>query len=368
MACVNSQQPSYVVDWPRPLPEVQAALQRAFASGDWGRYAGQECEQLATLLANMHGNQDVHLCSSGTLAVELALRGLGVNAGDEVVLAAYDFPGNFRAIEAIGALPVLVDIQPDGWSYAPEQLERAISPQTVAIIVSHLHGNVAPIAELCATAHRAGVRVVEDACQMPGGSIGGRVLGTFGDASVLSFGGSKLLTAGRGGAVLSHDPLVMQRIRVFAERGNDAFALSELQAAVLPCQLERLALDNQIRQARANYLRSLLIDVAAIRFSSLPDNSLPSYYKFGFRLNADPQQSEMTTARQQLLNRFDERKIPIGAGFRGFVQRSRRRCRAVSDLIEARRAASDTLLLHHPVLLCPANVIEELAMAIRACF
>ena len=70
------------------------------------------------------------LCCSGTVAVELALRGVGVSAGDEVVLAAYDFPGNFRAIEAIGATPVLIDVQTDGWVVEPNDIAQALSEKT----------------------------------------------------------------------------------------------------------------------------------------------------------------------------------------------------------------------------------------------
>src|SRR5437868_5651821 len=94
--------------WPPRDEAILAALQAAYADGSWGRYHGPHCERLRELLAEMHGTPHVWLCSSGTIAVELALRGLKVSADDEVILAAYDFPGNFRAIEAVGALPVLV--------------------------------------------------------------------------------------------------------------------------------------------------------------------------------------------------------------------------------------------------------------------
>src|SRR5687767_14919949 len=89
--------------WPLNDPEVQAALQRAFENGSWGRYEGPNLEQLTRELAHLHQLPYVLPCCSGTFAVELALRGLRVEAGDEVILAGYDFPGNFRAIEAIAA-------------------------------------------------------------------------------------------------------------------------------------------------------------------------------------------------------------------------------------------------------------------------
>src|SRR5262245_28671052 len=129
--------------WP-PLDEsVRAALEAAYADGSWGRYHGPHCERLRELLAALCGIRHAWLCSSGTIGIELALRGLKVGLGDEVILAGYDFPGNFRAIEAVGARPVLVDLVSGGWTIDAEQVASAVSPQTKALIVSHLHGSLA---------------------------------------------------------------------------------------------------------------------------------------------------------------------------------------------------------------------------------
>src|SRR5690606_8468971 len=133
----------------------------------------------------------------------LALRGLKIGPGDEVLLAGYDFAGNFRAIEAVGARPALIDINPATWCLDVDLLESAIGPETRAVIASHLHGGLVPMRRLMQLASARGIAVVEDACQAPGAIIDGRRAGTWGDAGVLSFGGSKLLTAGRGGAVLT---------------------------------------------------------------------------------------------------------------------------------------------------------------------
>src|SRR5262249_27521235 len=136
-------------------------------------------------------------------AVELALRALKVGPGDEVVLAAYDYPGNFLSVHAVGAHPVLVDVELGNWNLGPERLAEAIGPATRAVIASHLHGGLVPMREVMEVAAARGVAVVEDAAQAPGAEVQGRKAGTWGDAGVLSFGGSKLLTAGRGGALLT---------------------------------------------------------------------------------------------------------------------------------------------------------------------
>src|SRR5439155_13826144 len=128
--------------WPRPDETVKAALAAAYADGSWGRYHGPHCERLCESLTQLCGIRQAWLCCSGTIAVELALRGLKIGPGDEVILAAYDFPGNFRAIEAIGARPVLLDLAANSWTLDIEQVAAAISPQTKAVIASHLHGSL----------------------------------------------------------------------------------------------------------------------------------------------------------------------------------------------------------------------------------
>src|SRR5439155_1399263 len=124
-------------------------------------------------------------CGSGTFAVELALRALKVGPGDEVMLAAYDYPGNFLCVHAVGATPVLVDIHPDNWNLDPARLEEACGPATRAVIVSHLHGGLVPMREVMGFAAARGIRVIEDAAQCPGAVVQGRRAGSWGDAGGL---------------------------------------------------------------------------------------------------------------------------------------------------------------------------------------
>src|SRR5262245_62113859 len=139
--------------WPRPSEAICAALAAAYADGSWGRYHGPHSDRLIELLCELCGIRHAWLCSSGTIAVEVALRGLKIIPGDEVILAAYDFPGNFRAIEAIGARPVLVDLAPDSWTIDVDQVAAAISPDTKAVIASHLHASLADMPRLRNLAH-----------------------------------------------------------------------------------------------------------------------------------------------------------------------------------------------------------------------
>ena len=135
-------------DWPPPDDAVGETLQAAWRDGSWGKYQGGHVERLERRLADMHGVAFAAVCSSGTLAVELALRALQVGRGDEVVLAAYDYPGNFLAVHAVGARPVLADVHPDDWNLDLDSLAEALGPAVRAVIVSHLHGGLVPMREL----------------------------------------------------------------------------------------------------------------------------------------------------------------------------------------------------------------------------
>ena len=361
--------------WPALDPQIASVLTAMSADGSWGRYEGVHGERLVEILSELHTVEHVSLCASGTVAVELALRGLQVGTGDEVILAGYDFPGNFRAIEHVGARPVLIDIDPRHWCLNVELVEQAISPQTRAVVVSHLHGGLAPMKQIMEVARQRGLLVVEDACQAPGGRVDGKVTGTHGDVGVLSFGGSKLLTAGRGGAVLTADVEIHQRIKVYCERGNHAFPLSELQAAVLYPQVQGLAVANSLRAQRVSRLlqrcqhlpglspvqSSLFASEDQISLSA-PTESLSSFYKLGWLY--EPAQSR-NVPRSQFLAAVQAEGVALDAGFRGFVKRSVRRCRVAGELVASARAAEATVILHHPVLIESEETIDRVATAME---
>jgi dTDP-4-amino-4,6-dideoxygalactose transaminase len=350
-------------DWPGPDAEVRAAVERACADGSWARYHGAHGEALVERLGAFFGVVHALLCGSGTYAVELALRALRVGAGDEIILASYDFPGNFLAVHAVGAQPVLVDVAPYHWNLATEALESAVSSQTRAVIVSHLHGGLVPMRELMAWATAHGLAVVEDAAQVPGAMIQGRHAGSWGDAGVLSFGGSKLLSAGRGGALMTSRADVAQRARTHLFRGNLVCPLSELQAAALLPQFDRLDARNQERSRAVAWLVAALADLPGVRpFVNHLVDSTPSYYKVGFQLDA----AQFGLSRDRLIAAMRAEGIGLSEGFAAaHLGRSPRRFRRGSDLTEAERAHHGAIILHHPVLLGTAEDLHEVVRAWR---
>ena len=348
--------------WPPTTPEIEAEVMELLRDQTWGLYEGTCAERLRENLREQFKHDHVYPCSSGTLSVELALRGMGIGPGDEVILAGYDFPGNFRAIEAVGATPVLTDVEETSWSLDAEQLEEAFSATTRAVIASHLHGSLADMDRIVELTRRHGGLVLEDACQVPGAVIQGKPAGAWGDVSVLSFGGSKLLSAGRGGAVMTSDPEILQRLKVFGERGNLAFPLSELQAAVLIPQFAMLAQRHELRRNRVQQLVRELRDLDGYAKIVNPrEQDSPAYYKWGLCLKD-------ATRRELLVHHCQRAGLPLDTGFRGFVKRSSRRCRKVGSLAHATERAAGTVLLHHPVLLQDSAVISKLAEELRIIF
>jgi len=294
------------------------------------------------------------------VAVELALRGLKINPGDEVILAGYDFPGNFRCIEAVGALPVLVDIDPATWCLDPAAIESAVGPNTRGIIVSHLHGGIAHMRQIREIADARELAVVEDACQVPGAIVDGKVAGTWGDVGIMSFGGSKLLTAGRGGALVIKDASVLQRIKIFCERGNDAFPLSELQAAVLIPQLEKLESRNVCRLENVKRLLDQCGEEKGLRpLMNHVSDSTSSFYKLAWFLEPE------WLSRDEFVPAMQAEGVALDTGFRGFAGRPAKRCRQVGDLPHSRQASRQTVVQHHPVLLEPGATIDLVADALR---
>jgi dTDP-4-amino-4,6-dideoxygalactose transaminase len=349
--------------WPLPDPDVRAALAAAVASGAWGQYHGDHVCALEAELAAFHGVSLALTCASGTLAVEAALRALRVGAGDEVVMAAYDYESNFLTVHALGAKPVLIDVHPANWQFDPAHLESAFTPQTKAVICSHLHGGIVHVPQVMEIARKHGIGVVEDAAQAPGAIVGGKSAGAWGAVGTLSFGGSKLLSAGRGGALLFNDSQLYQRAKTWLHRGLQQWApLSELQAAALRPQLRNLARATRHRHENASRLFTALQEtVPGLKAFTGADGDTAAYYKVGFQY--DP--ATFGISRDLFVKALRAEGIAFDVGFRALHGgRSPSRFRAASELIRATDAHERCVMLHHPVLAGATADVQQVADAV----
>ncbi len=167
---------------------------------------GPICAEFEEALAGFLGIRYAKAVNSGTSAIQLALLGCGVRAGDEVIVPAFTCVATLHPIDRIGACPVPVDIEPDTFGMDVEQLNRAMTPRTKAVVVVHLFGLPACVDRVLETLSSRRVKLIEDAALGLGGRIRGRWAGSFGDAAVLSFHPRKMITTGEGGMVLTGDP------------------------------------------------------------------------------------------------------------------------------------------------------------------
>jgi dTDP-4-amino-4,6-dideoxygalactose transaminase len=253
---------------------IDGAIARVLESGQY--ILGREVESFEKNFAAFLGVGYGIGCASGTDAIELALRGCGLGAGDLIFTVSHTAVATVAAIERTGATPVLIDIEPGGFTMDPEELSRvfqALPPgRPAAVLPVHLYGAPAALSEISRVAELNGLRVIEDCAQSHGALYAGRPTGSFGDIGCFSFYPTKNLGAiGDGGIVVTNDPTLALATREIREYGwHDRYVsaraginsrLDPLQAAILAVKLERLSVDNARRQAIAARYSAGLADL-----------------------------------------------------------------------------------------------------------
>jgi len=246
--------------------EIDAAIARVLASGQY--ILGQEVEGFEAAFAAWLGMGHAVGAGSGTDAIELALRACDIGPGDLVFTVSHTAVATVAAIERAGAVPVLVDIEPGGFTMDPASLAVALrsppSGRPVAILPVHLYGEPADLAPIMELAWRHGLRLIEDCAQSHGAAYRGRPTGSFSDIACFSFYPTKNLGAlGDAGITATDDPelaVAMRELREYGWRERYVSArtgintrLDPLQAAILSARLPRLADDNARRQALADH-------------------------------------------------------------------------------------------------------------------
>lgn len=246
--------------------EVMAAIDRVVESQHF--ILGPEVEAFEREIALLTQTQFAVGVSSGTDALLIALMGLQIDPGDEVITTPFSFFATAGCIARVGAKPVFVDIDPQTFNLNPDGLEAAISPRTRAIIPVHLYGQTAEMDPILSIALRHELAVLEDAAQAIGAKYHGRPAGGLGDLAALSFFPTKNLGAfGDGGMVLTNDAKLAARISMLRNHGfqpkyhskvlGGNFRLDALQAAVLRAKLPHLSAWNEARrQNAATYLQA----------------------------------------------------------------------------------------------------------------
>ncbi len=278
--------------------EELALLEEVIRSGKLNATGGVMVPRLEEEFARLQGLPHAVALSSGSAAVHTALAALDLEPGDEVITSPVTDMGALAPILWQGAIPVFCDLDPDTLEMTASTLEAKITPRTRAVVVTHLFGLPCPMDEILEAA--GSIPVVEDCAQAPLATWKGRMVGTFGALAAYSFQQGKHITCGEGGIVLTSDPALARRARLFANKGWPYgepspdheflamnFRMTELQGAVLLGQLPKLEEVVRHRRERARLMDELLQGIPGVEPPVNPGEGEHSYWKYTLRVDPE---------------------------------------------------------------------------------
>ena len=285
--------------WPHYDEAEERALKQVLESRIWWRTPGTWTLEFEHAFAKFHGARHGIAVTNGTAALEVTMAGLGIGAGDEVIVPDFTFVATASAVLFASALPVLVDVDPETYCINPDLVEEAITPRTRAVIAVHMGGHPADLDRLKKITDRKKLALVEDSSHAHASEWKGKRIGTFGVAGTFSFQSSKLMTAGEGGIIISNNEKFERQARSVHDCGRmpgewfyshfiygSNYRLSEWQGAVLQAQLGRLDEQTKVRHRNARLLDRFLGAIPGITPQKLDDRCTRNgQYAYIFHVN-----------------------------------------------------------------------------------
>lgn len=292
------------------IGETEVELVVDAVRNGWGTDCYTYLTRFEEEFARAIGTRHAIATSSATGALTLTLAALGVGPGDEVVLADINWIATLSPIVHLGATPVLVDVRSDTWCIDPNDVLKVVSPRTKVVIATHLYGNPADVSALKTILRDRACYLIEDAAEAIGTSIDGQAAGGLTSAGVFSFHGTKTITTGEGGAVVTNDDDLADRIRILAEHGRAPgesrqfwpatigykFKMSNIQAALGCGQLARV--DDFVRRKRS-ILQRYMDNLGSI--NGLTMNMAPSGTELGAWMSTVVLPRESAVSRDELI-------------------------------------------------------------------
>jgi dTDP-4-amino-4,6-dideoxygalactose transaminase len=371
--------------WPVVDARDEAALLDVLRSGAWGARRGGRGEVFAQTFARYQDAAHGVAVSNGTAALEVALRAVGVEPLDEVIVPPYTFVASATAVLSIGAIPVFCDIREDTLLIDADDAAQRITPRTKAILPVHVAGQPADMDAVLALARRHHLRVVEDAAQAHGAAWRGNVVeseagaaetskkvGAIGDAGTFSFQSSKNLTGGEGGIVVTDDRGVAERAWSLANVGRIPegawyqhelmgwnLRLTEFQAALLLAQFARLPEQFERREANARTLDRELGQIDGIH-PQARDARVAAHAHHLYAFRYDPA-AWGGRPRDWFLKALRAEGVPVSAGYTTPLYR-------MNAIVNERRKWADLARRAGIEVTCPTSPDDEaLPVAERVC-
>jgi dTDP-4-amino-4,6-dideoxygalactose transaminase len=263
--------------WPHFDDAERRLLEEVLTSRRWWATQGSKVREFELAWGDLHGTEPAVAVTNGSHSIDIALLGLGIGAGDEVIVPAWTFVATAASVLMVGARPVLVDVDLDTGCLDVDAAAAAITPATAAILPVHIAGHPADMDRLVELVDAHGLALVEDCAHAHGSRWRGRMVGTFGDAGTYSFQASKLMTAGEGGAVVARSADVASAIRSFSDCGRRPgewfyshyvlggnYRMTEWQGAVLLAQLGRFEEQAARRDSNSRLLNAELAAIPGV--------------------------------------------------------------------------------------------------------
>jgi len=266
--------------WPQYGDEEQAAVSGVIASNQL--FADRQVRQFEDQFSEYVGVEYALGLGNATEGLHLALAALDVGAGDEVIVTPYSWISSVSCVLMQNAIPIFCDIEPESLGLCPADVERRITKRTKAIILVHMFGYPAKIAQFVELSERYGIPLIEDASHAHGASSDGRKMGSFGAISVFSLHQRKSLSVGDGGVLCTNSPTIFEKVRRLRSFGHEElsynYRMSEFAGALGQVGLGKLDAQNAVRSSNAEYLSDLLADSPdfAVRLGR-PDE-VPAFY------------------------------------------------------------------------------------------
>jgi dTDP-4-amino-4,6-dideoxygalactose transaminase len=288
--------------WPSFTAEEGEAVQRVLLSNKVNYWTGQECREFEKEFASWAGTAHAVALANGTLALDVALKALGIGPGDEVVVTPRTFMASVSCVVNAGATPVFADVEAESGNLSAATIARVLTPRTRAVICVHLAGWPCEMDPIMALAEQHGLKVIEDCAQAHGAYYKGRAVGSIGHVGAWSFCQDKIMTTGgEGGMVTTNNESLWRAMWEFKDHGkshqavfqrehapgfrwlHESFGTNwrmlEMQAVVGRIQLRRMADWTAQRTRHAKALWAACRPHAAVRVPALPDGSVHAHYK-----------------------------------------------------------------------------------------
>ena len=321
--------------WPSFTTEEADAVRQVLLSNKINFWTGTECREFEKEFAAWCGTRHAVALANGTLALDVALKALGIGPGDEVVVTPRTFIASVSCVVSAGAVPVFADVEPDSGNISARTIAEVLTPKTRAIVCVHLAGWPCDMDPIMALADKHGLKVIEDCAQAHGARDRGRSVGSIGHVGAWSFCQDKIMTTGgEGGMVTTNDKALWSAMWSYKDHGksweavherehppgyrwlHDSFGTNwrmlEVQAAIGRIQLRRMKDWQSLRLNNAHRIRTAARALRGLRVPALPSHLVHAAYKCYFYV--EPERLRTGWDRDRILNEISANGVPCYSG------------------------------------------------------